>query len=71
MRLADWFKARNSDGSRRRKGDLARHLGRCQASVTGYVQGRCIPPEALIGQIERYTGGEVSAADWPAERPFQ
>lgn len=64
MRLADWFKERNADGSKRRKGDFAKKIGKSPSTVTAYCDGRAEPSASTAAAIERLTAGAVRAADF-------
>lgn len=69
MKLAEWFSARNSDGSKRRKGDFARKIGKAPSTITAYLDGRAWPDRETMAAIARETGGQVTANDFvePAE----
>ena len=66
MQLADWFKGRNRDGSKRRKGDFALAIGKSPATVTAYLKGEAWPDRETMAAIARETGGEVTANDFVA-----
>lgn len=64
MKLSDWFGHRNSDGSRRLKGDFAKRIGRSASMVSDYCTGRCWPDRETMEAIVRETGGEVTPNDF-------
>lgn len=64
MTLADWFKTRNADGSRRLKGDFARRIGKSPSMVTAYLKGEDWPSRETMAAITRETGGDVTANDF-------
>jgi DNA-binding transcriptional regulator YdaS (Cro superfamily) len=64
MKLADWFKERNADGSRRSKGKFAERIGKSPSTVTGYLDGSVWPTREAMQAIERETGGQVTANDF-------
>lgn len=64
MRLADWFKIRNADGSRRLKYVFAEKIGRTPSMVTDYCDGNAWPDRETMEAIVRETGGEVTANDF-------
>lgn len=64
MTLNEWLKLPNQDGTRRRKGVLARAIGVTQTMVTEYAEGRCWPRREIMEAIMRETGGEVTANDF-------
>lgn len=63
MKLADWFAARNADGSKRSKKDFAQAIGRAPSSVTAYLNG-VWPSKEVMEAIDRVTNGEVTANDF-------
>lgn len=64
MKLADWFKIRNTDGSRRLKYDFADKIGRTPSMVTDYCAGKTWPDRETMEAIVRETAGAVTANDF-------
>ncbi len=68
MKLADWFKIPNADGTKRRKGPFAKAIGKSDGTLTAYLDGRAWPSRDAMEAIARETGGEVTANDFvPAQ----
>jgi DNA-binding transcriptional regulator YdaS (Cro superfamily) len=64
MKLADWFKLPNDDGSERRKVAFAKAIGKTPGTVTAYLDGRAWPGREAMEAIVRATGGQVTANDF-------
>jgi DNA-binding transcriptional regulator YdaS (Cro superfamily) len=64
MKLGDWFKLKNADGSRRLKGDFARRIGKSPSMVTSYIKGDDWPSRDTMEAIARETGGDVMPNDF-------
>lgn len=64
MRLADWFKLRNPDGSKRLRYVFAQRIGRTPSMVTDYCEGRTWPDRETMERIMRETAGDVTANDF-------
>lgn len=68
MKLGIWFAIANADGSKRRKFKLAQAIGRSQATITAYCDGRARPTDETLLLIEQFTGGDVTKADFFPEK---
>lgn len=44
--------------------DFGSRIGRGKAAVHKYINGRVIPPAAVIALIEKESGGAVPASSW-------
>jgi len=64
MKLGDWFKIRNPDGSRRLKGHFAERIGVSAPMISEYIAGTVWPGRETMEAIARETGGEVTANDF-------
>lgn len=64
MKLSDWFKIRNPDGSKRSKEAFARAIDKAPGTVTAYLNGKAWPSRDAMQAIERETGGDVTANDF-------
>ncbi len=64
MKLADWFKQRNADGSKRLRYVFAERIGRTPSMVTDYCEGRTWPDRETMEAIVRATDGAVTANDF-------
>lgn len=64
MKLADWFRQPNADGSKRRKGAFAAAIGVTPSMITEYCEGRMWPGREKMEAIVRETGGQVTANDF-------
>ena len=64
MKLADWFKTKNADGSKRSKGDFAARIGKSPGTLSAYLDGRAWPSRDAMEAIARETGGAVTANDF-------
>jgi hypothetical protein len=64
MKLADWFKQPNADGSKRRKGVFAAAIGKVPSTVTAYLGGSAWPDRETMAKIAQVTAGEVTANDF-------
>lgn len=64
MKLADWFKQPNPDGSKRRKGVFAAEIGVTASMITEYCEGRMWPGREKMEAIVKATGGQVTANDF-------
>lgn len=64
MKLADWFKQRNPDGTRRLKGEFAKRIKVAGCMVGEYCRGDSWPSREVMERIVRETNGEVTANDF-------
>lgn len=63
MQLADWFKVRNPDGSKRSKRAFAEAIGVGPSTITAYINGTW-PGRGAMEKIARETDGAVTANDF-------
>jgi DNA-binding transcriptional regulator YdaS (Cro superfamily) len=70
MKLIDWLRQRNPDGTRKRRRDFARKIGVSPTMITEYVEGRAWPKREKMEAIVRETGGAVTANDFLSEAAF-
>jgi DNA-binding transcriptional regulator YdaS (Cro superfamily) len=63
MTLNEWLAIPNADGSKRRKNAFAAAIGVTPTMVTEYAEGRMWPGRDIVKNIERETGGQVTAND--------
>lgn len=64
MKLADWFKTPNPDGTRKRKGDFALRIGVTPQIISAYCNGSMWPGRERMVAIVRETQGAVTADDF-------
>lgn len=66
MKLADWLKIPNPDGSRKRRQDFAKKIGVTPTMITAYCKeaGAMWPSREKMAAIVRETGGQVTANDF-------
>lgn len=64
MKFSDWMAEPNPDGSKKRKGQVARKIGVHQTMVTLYAEGRAIPSPKVMANIYRETGGRVTPTEF-------
>jgi DNA-binding transcriptional regulator YdaS (Cro superfamily) len=64
MKLADWLKIPNSDGSRKRRRVFAASIGVTPTMITAYCEGDMWPGRERMEAIVRETAGEVTANDF-------
>lgn len=64
MKLADWLKIPNVDGTRKRRRDFAAKIGVTPTMITEYCEDRMWPRKEIMQRIFDETGGQVSANDF-------
>ena len=64
MKLSEWLSQPNSDGSRRKRIDLASSIGVTPSMITQYAEGRMWPGRERMEAIVKATAGEVTANDF-------
>lgn len=64
MKLTDWLKLPNSDGSRKSRGKFAADIGVTPQMISAYCKGSMWPGRDRMEAIARETGGEVTANDF-------
>lgn len=65
MKLADWLKIPNPDGSRKRRRDFALKIGVTPTMVTEYCKDEIMwPRKEVMEAIARETGGAVTPNDF-------
>jgi 3,4-dihydroxy 2-butanone 4-phosphate synthase/GTP cyclohydrolase II len=64
MKLADWLRIPNADGSRKRRYKFAQAIGVTPTMVTEYAEGRIWPGKDKMEAIRRETRGAVTANDF-------
>lgn len=64
MKLADWLKIPNDDGSRKRRRDFAARIGVTPTMITEYCEDRMWPRKEVMEAIFRETAGAVTPTDF-------
>lgn len=66
MKLADWLKIPNPDGSRKRRREFAERIGVTPTMITAYCKedGAMWPSKEKMAAIVRETGGQVTPNDF-------
>lgn len=64
MKLADWLRIPNPDGSKKRKYRFAERIGVTPTMITEYAEGRIWPGRDKMEAICRETDGQVTANDF-------
>lgn len=64
MKLADWLKIPNPDGSRKRRSAFAAAIGVTPTMVTQYCDNAMWPGRERMEAIVRETSGAVTANDF-------
>lgn len=64
MKLAEWFQSKNSDGTKRLKGDFADRIGVSPGMVSEYCSGTAWPSREVMERITVETAGAVTANDF-------
>lgn len=64
MKLKDWLKIPNPDGSRKRRREFAEKIGVTPTMITAYCDDQMWPGREKMKAIARETGGAVTANDF-------
>lgn len=64
MKLADWLKIPNLDGTRKRRRDFAARIGVSPTMITAYCDDNMWPRREIMEAIYRETSGAVTPTDF-------